>query len=73
MEIGLLWYDPQLPSALPEHLDRAARRFEARFGRKPTVCYVNQVDLDGTAEQIHGIHLKAVPDILPHHLWLGVE
>jgi hypothetical protein len=70
---GLLWYDNDPQRKVVDKIQRAAERYRARLHRKPTVCYLNAKDLDGELEEIDGLHIKAVTNILPHHFLVGVE
>lgn len=73
MREGLLWYDNDPGRRLPDKVKRAATRYQARFGQKPTMCYVNLAEFDDQFEEVNGIRLRPVPNILRHHFWLGVE
>lgn len=71
MHEGLLWYDADKKSRLSVKIANAAARYQAKFGHRPTVCYVNPADVDGAPA--NGIELRAAPNILKNHLWIGVE
>lgn len=71
MQEGLLWFDTN--GQLAEKIDRAAGRYQSRFGCRPTLCYINAADFDGQPETINGIRLRPALNIQPHHLWIGVE
>ena len=73
MREGLLWYDNDPARRLPDKVKRAATRYQARFGQKPTLCYVNLAEFDDKIEEVNGIQLRPVSNILRHHLWLGVD
>lgn len=73
MREGLLWFDNDPQRRLVDKIDRAAARYQAKFGRRPTTCYLNMADFDGQTEQSNGIRLRTVPNILRHHFWLGIE
>lgn len=70
---GLLWFDNDPQRKLADKISRAATRYQAKFGRRPTICYVNATDFDGDSEALNGIRLCAANNILPHHFWIGVE
>jgi hypothetical protein len=73
MREGLLWFDSDPKRKLPEKIDRAAARYQAKFGRQPTICYINIKDLDDMIEEIQGVQLRVVNNVRPHHFLIGVE
>ncbi len=73
MKEGLLWYDNDPKRSLSVKVDQAAARYRAKFGRKPTICYLNEIDLNGHADEVQGIRLQSKTNVLPHHLWVGEE
>lgn len=74
MKEGLLWFDNDPKRSLPEKIKRAASRYQVKFNRPPTICYLNSADIEGQVEEtISGIQLKPVTNIQRHHLWIGVE
>ena len=73
MKEGLLWYDNDPKRSLSAKVDQAVTRYRARFGRKPTVCYLNEVDLNGHTEEVKGIRLQSKSNVLRHHLLVGEE
>ncbi|MBN1994762.1 MAG: hypothetical protein JW953_18845 [Anaerolineae bacterium] len=73
MKEGLLWFDSDPRRKLDDKIGQAATRYQVRFGRRPTVCYLNVADLDGQPGEVKGIRLQAVSNVLRHHFWVGVE
>jgi hypothetical protein len=73
MKEGLLWFDNDPQLKLADKIGRAASRYQVRFGRRPTVCYVNSEDFETQTEEINGIRLRPAVDIRRHHFWVGVE
>ena len=73
MKEGLLWFDNDPRRKLAEKVGQAATRYQVRFGQRPTVCYLNIADLDGQPDEIKGIRLQPVSNVLRHHFWVGVE
>ncbi len=73
MREGLLWFDNDPKLRLAEKIGQAATRYQARFGRRPTTCYLNDRDFDGQTEEVNGIRLRPVANVRPHHFWVGVE
>jgi hypothetical protein len=73
MKEGLLWFDNDPRRKLADKIGQAATRYQVKFGRRPTVCYLNVAELNGQPGEIKGIRLRAVPNVLRHHFWIGVE
>ena len=73
MREGLLWFDNDPKRNLADKIGRAVTRYQVRFGRKPTTCYLNASDFDGQIEEIEGISLRPATDVRPHHFWIGVD
>lgn len=73
---GMLWYDDNPARAPEETIQRAADRYEIKYGKKPNRCYVNR----GTPGLVHvnestqalGIQVEISRFVLPYHFWLGV-
>jgi hypothetical protein len=73
MKEGLLWFDNDPRRKLADKISQAATRYQVRCGRKPTVCYLNVADLNGQSDEIKGIRLQVVSNVLRHHFWIGVD
>jgi hypothetical protein len=73
MKEGLLWFDNDPSRKLADKINRAATRYQMKFGRRPTTCYINLADFDGQTDEIPGIRLLPASDVRRHHLWIGVE
>lgn len=73
MREGLLWFDNDPNRQLSDKISRAVTRYQTRFGRRPTTCYLNERDFDSRLARINGVQLKPVSDVRPNHFWLGVE
>ncbi len=73
MKEGLLWFDNNPKRKLADKVNRAAIRYEEKFSRRPTICYLNTADLDDKTDEVEGIRLRSVPNVLRNHLWIGVE
>lgn len=71
LEFGLLWYDGDRKSALTGKVERAARRYQAKFGRWPNLCYVQQESLPQEMEW-QGVRIVGAANVLPDHFWVGV-
>jgi len=82
MKNGLLWYDADSLTSLPDKVARAAQRYRQKLGRCPTLCYVHPAALgDGELElacRLDGgmtirVRLVSAAQVLRHHFWLGEE
>jgi hypothetical protein len=73
MKEGLLWFDNDPHRKLSDKINRAVVRYQVKFGRRPTICYLNLTDFEGQPEEVDGIQLRTAPNVLPHHFWIGVE
>lgn len=71
LEFGLLWYDNDRKCALAGKVERAAQRYQAKFGRRPNLCYVHQQSLEQETEW-QGVRIVGAPNVLPDHFWVGV-
>ncbi len=74
MKEGLLWYDDNPGRDLAEKIRPAARRYRQKYGTAPEVCYVHPSTLTNSkVKHVDGVHVTALPSVLPHHFWLGRE
>ena len=73
MKEGLLWFDNDPGRKLADKIGQAAKRYQVRFGRRPTTCYLNPADFVDQAEVVNGIHLRPKGNVQRYHLWIGVE
>jgi hypothetical protein len=71
MRVGMLWFDDSQERDLVAKIDRAARHYEAKYGLRPTLCYVHPSVLLGRGIAVPGIDVKGTNMVLPHHFWLG--
>jgi hypothetical protein len=73
MKEGLLWFDNDPKRNLADKISQAATRYQVKFGRRPTLCYLNAQEFDGRFEEIGGVRLRPASHVRPHHMWIGVE
>ncbi len=71
MKVGMLWFDNDDQRNLEAKLLRAADYYQAKYGRRPTVCYVHPSMMFGQRNGVAGLVLRAANTVLPHHFWLG--
>lgn len=73
MREGLLWFDNDPKRKLADKINQAATRYQVKFGRRPTLCYLNIQEFDGQTEEVGGVQLRSASNVRPHHFWIGVE
>ena len=73
MKEGLLWFDNDPRRKLTDKVSQAATRYQVKFGCRPTICYVNEAELNGEDGVVKGIRLRPVSNVLRHHFWVGIE
>lgn len=71
MRVGMLWFDDSEERDLTAKIDRAARHYEAKYGIRPTLCYVHPSVLIGRPVAIPGVLVLGTNMVLPHHFWMG--
>lgn len=72
MRIGLLWFDNDPRQQLDEKVARAAAYYQQKYGRLPTLCYVNPSVLNGSEHRVGPIEVRPARTVPPHHFWLGI-
>ncbi len=74
MKVGLLWFDDDPARDLEQKVGRAARHYQQKFGRSPSVCYVHPSLLKGGELcHVNGLKVLPLPSVLRHHFWIGEE
>ncbi len=74
MDMGMLWFDDNPAITIADKVSKAASYYAAKYGRKPTICFVNPGMLkDQTVEKSGGVEIRTSRTILHHHFWLGVQ
>lgn len=73
MKEGLLWYDNDPQRKLGDKVRQAAKCYQTKLRRKPTVCYINSAEFDSNVDKIGSINLKPANNVLRHHFFVGVE
>lgn len=68
---GLLWFDDHPDRPVADKIERAAQRYQQKYGHAPDVCYVHPGE--GEADPGGSVKVLHAKSILPHHFWLGVE
>lgn len=83
MEIGMLWFDNDKGTSIPNKVERAARYYQEKYGVNPDLCYVhpgmvakNEDPASGSNKgqlRIGSILVLINEKILPDHFWIGVK
>jgi hypothetical protein len=47
MNIGMLWFDNDPKADLPAKIERAAKYYQNKYGKRPTLCFVHPSHLPG--------------------------
>ena len=85
MKIGMLWFDDDPKRPLEEKIERAAKRYQEKYGVTPNLCYANPRTVGDAQPTINlrlptnkngkvtpQVTLKQARSILPNHFCLGV-
>ena len=77
MNIGMLWFDNDAKSDLPEKVNRAASYYLDKYGKQPNICFVHpsmtQAKSNGKSLISGDIEIQLTKTILPHHFWIGIQ
>lgn len=75
MRTGMLWYDNSRERTLAEKVEKGAGHYEAKYGRRPNLCYVHPSMLftSGGFPNTPDIEVKGTNMVLPHHFWFGLS
>ena len=71
MNYGMLWFDNDPKTDLPQKIDKAAAYYRKKYGQAPTICYVNPKMAPDKKAKAGEVKIKTSPTILVHHLWIG--
>jgi hypothetical protein len=86
MEIGMLWFDNDKGTSIPNKVKKAARYYQKKYGVSPDLCYVHPKTAKGAngkkksskngsqLEQLRIGKIRVLKNkkILPDHFWIGV-
>jgi len=87
MDIGMLWFDNDKKSSIPSKVEKAARYYQKKYGKKPDVCYVHPKMVKGENGKKYGSNKVAGENaikigkvmvlkndkVLPDHFWIGIR
>ena len=86
MEIGMLWFDNDKGTSIPNKVKKAAQYYQKKYGVSPDLCYVHPKTVGGAngknktsknrvqVDQLKIGKIKVLKNkkILPDHFWIGV-
>ena len=72
MTSGMLWLDSDRQRSLEEKVDRAARYYQQKYGRRPNLCLVWR-GLLTEEKEIEAIRVMPVTNMVRDHFLLGVN
>ena len=76
MKTGLLWFDDDPRRQLEDKVSRAAKHYEQKYGKAPTLCLVHPAVFDGNGKRpvkrAGAVEIRPGRAVLPDHFWLGV-
>ena len=83
MDIGMLWFDNDQQTSIPNKVERAAQYYQKKYGVNPDICYVHPKMVNGVASskketrkdpiKIGNILLLINEMVLPDHFWIGIK
>jgi hypothetical protein len=74
MNMGMLWFDDNPGDTITDKVTKAASYYATKYGRKPTICFVNPSMLSGeSVGKSNGVEIRTSRTILRHHFWLGIQ
>lgn len=73
MRTGMLWFDNDPKTDLPAKVERAAAYYQKKYGTSPNLCFVHPSMIQAEAQRAGAIELRPSRQVLPNHLWLGVN
>ncbi len=74
MNVGMLWFDADGVATLGEKISRAADYYQAKYGRRPNICFAHPRTLgEGFPDEAGGLNIRSSISVLPNHFWLGIQ
>ncbi|MCX8068848.1 MAG: hypothetical protein N3B68_13790 [Anaerolineae bacterium] len=71
---GLLWFDDNPYRGITEKVQRAVARYQQKYGRRPTLCFVHPTLLGGNGRarpiQVGEVEVQPSRAVLPDHIWV---
>jgi len=83
----MLWFDNDRKSSIPSKVEKAARYYQKKYGKKPDVCYVHPKMVKGEKGKNNDAKKSTVGNplkigkilvlkndkVLPDHFWIGIR
>jgi len=83
----MLWFDNDRKSSIPSKVEKAARYYQKKYGKKPDVCYVHPKMVKGEKGKNKGAKKPTAGNplkigkilvlkndkVLPDHFWIGIR
>jgi hypothetical protein len=74
MNTGMLWFDADKSSEIKAKIQRAAAYYQAKYGRRPNVCFTHPGTLgESGVERVGGLEVVPSVSVLQDHYWLGIR
>ena len=76
MNIGMLWFDNDPKTDFSLKIERAARYYCEKYGKKPNVCFVHPSMLQtvpADKKTRSDIEVRTTKSVLPNHFWIGIN
>ena len=71
---GWLYFDDDPKRSITDKVERAASRYQQKYGHAATVCYVHSSEMHSAEiSLLDGIKVLPASTVLPFHFWLGTE
>lgn len=74
MNTGMLWFDADKATEIDAKIQRAAAYYQAKYGRRPNVCFAHPGTLgESGVERVGELDVLSSVSVLPDHYWLGIR
>lgn len=73
MSEGLLWMPDDTLQTLADEIDRAARHFQTKTGKRPAICRMKAHGIPSGIKTVYGIRIVPDETITPGHFLLCYE
>lgn len=75
MHVGMLWFDNDPATGLKTKIEKAATYYQKKYGREPNLCLLHpsMIEKGSKRPELHKMTIRPYQQVLPGHLWIGVE
>jgi hypothetical protein len=74
MNTGMLWFDADATTGTEAKIQRAAAYYQAKYGRRPNVCFAHPGTLgEPGLQRVGELEVRSSISVLPDHYWLGIR